>query len=116
MNQGARSPEELETLLEDAFVTRDRRTLAGLFEDDAVLLDGRMEEARGKGEIRRCVAALWARDYSYLADPRLVVQARSTALVLADRGVNVAHRGADGAWRYAIALLKIDQPSERKGT
>jgi hypothetical protein len=38
------------------------------------------------------------------------------ALVLADEGINVVHRGVDGAWRYAIALLKIGQPSERKGT
>jgi hypothetical protein len=37
-----------------------------------------------------------------------VVQARDTALVLADRAINVVRRGSDGAWRYAIALLSGD--------
>ena len=103
-------------MLEDAFVSRDRRALAELFEDGAVLVDSRLGEARGESEIQRFAAALWARDYSYLADPQLVVQARHMALVLADEGINVVHRGADGAWRYAISLLKSDQPSERKRT
>ena len=40
MRQGARTPEELETLFEDAFVIRDRTALAGLFEDGAVLSAG----------------------------------------------------------------------------
>jgi hypothetical protein len=36
------------------------------------------------------------------------VQARDLALVVADRGINVARRGSDGAWRYAIAFLSLD--------
>ena len=63
MNSGARTPEELETLFEDAFVIRDREALAEL------------------------------------------LQARDSALIVADRGINVARRRRDGTWRYAIAVL-----------
>lgn len=111
MKPGARTPEELETLLEDAFVVRDRGALAGLYEDGAVLgATGGRAEARGVNQIARFAAALWDRDLTYLADPRRVVQARNTALVLACRGVHVAHRSPAGRWRYAISLLKIHDP------
>ena len=46
MRSGAQTPEELETLLEDTFVVRDRQALAALFEDGAVLGAGGLE-ARG---------------------------------------------------------------------
>jgi hypothetical protein len=51
---------------------------------------------------------MWQRNRTYLADPRLVLQARNTGLVVTTRGVNVVRRGRDGAWRYAIALLARD--------
>ena len=54
MRPGARTPEELETLLEDAFVVRDRDALAQLFEDGAVLVaGGGRPEARGGSQIAR---------------------------------------------------------------
>jgi Domain of unknown function (DUF4440) len=106
MRQGARTPEELETLLEDAFVTRDREAVAELFEDGAVLAaDDRDREARGGDEIVRLTREMWGHDRTYLAEPRRVLQARNTALVLTRHGINVVRRGSDGAWRYAIALL-----------
>jgi hypothetical protein len=109
MRQGARTPEELETLFEDAFVIRDREALAELFEDGAVLVaDVGAREARGGGEIARLASELWERDRTYLAEPRRVLQARSTALIVARQGINVVRRGSDGAWRYAIALLSRD--------
>ena len=37
MRPGARTPEELETLFEDAFVVRDRDAIAELFEDGGLL-------------------------------------------------------------------------------
>jgi hypothetical protein len=116
MSPGAQTPEELETLLEDAFVVRDGKALARLFEDGAVLGAAREPaEAHGGDQIARFAAALWERDLTYLADPRRVVQARGTALVLGGRGVHVAHRGRDGGWRYAISLLEIDnQKGESK--
>ncbi len=103
MSQGARTPEELESLFEDAFVTRDERAVARLFEH------------AGDGEAAAQLAkAMWERDETYFAGPRRVVQARDTALVLTAQGINVAHRAPSGAWRYAIAL--IDQEEEDRWT
>jgi hypothetical protein len=115
MRPGARTPEELETLFEDTFVTRDDETLAQLFEDGAVLLagDGSME-ARGGPQIAELARAMWERGRTYLADPRRVLQARDTALVVADRGVNVLRRRSDGTWRYAISLMSFDHTTERR--
>ncbi len=109
MRPGARTPEELETLLEDAFVFRDGEALAELFEDAAVVVAGdSSREARGVDEIARLASDMWERNRTYLADPRQVVQARNTGLIVAERGINVVRRGSDGAWRYAIALLSRD--------
>jgi ketosteroid isomerase-like protein len=100
-------------LFEDAFVTRDSQALADLFEDGAVFAaDGQAREARGGEEIARVAAAMWDGDRTYLADPRRVVQARDTALVVAEAGINVVRRGSDGMWRYAISLLETDQTTE----
>lgn len=113
MRPGARTPEELETLLEDAFVMRNGNALAELFEVGAVLVaGGGGREARGADEIARLAREMWERDRTYLADPRRVVQARTTGLVLASHGINVVRRGTDGAWRYAIALLSRDEPTK----
>ncbi len=109
MRPGARTPEELETLFEDAFVIRDREALGQLFENGAVLVaaDG-PQTARGGDEIARLATAMWTRNRTYVADPRRVLQARDTALVVAERGINVVCRGSDGAWRYAISVLAFD--------
>ncbi len=107
MRPGARTPEELETLFEDAFVIRDREALAELFEDCAMLVDG-LREARGGDQIARLAGDMWESDLTYLAEPARVLQARNTGLILAKRGINVVRRGSDGAWRYAIALLSRD--------
>jgi hypothetical protein len=115
MKSGARTPEELETLLEDAFVIRDRGALIDLFESRAVLVTGDLQEARGEERIARLAEALWDREHIYVADPRRVLQARDTALVMADRGINVARRGSEGAWRYAIALLSLNDLAKRGG-
>ena len=109
MRPGARTPEELETLLEDAFGVRDGAAVAELVEDGAVLVGGDGPPARGGEAIARLAAALWQSDRTYVAEPRRVLQARDVALVLADRGVSVARRGSDGAWRYAVALLSLDE-------
>ena len=109
MKRGARTPEELETLLEDAFVIRDREALIELFENGAVLVGDDVQEARGEEEIAQFASALWDSDHTYVADTRRVLQARDTALVVADGGINVARRGSDGGWRYAIALLSLDR-------
>jgi Domain of unknown function (DUF4440) len=110
---GAHTPEELEALLEDAFVLRDPGAIARLFEERALLVAaGVAGEVRGSAEIARSASALWSRDLTYLADPRHVIQAHDLALVLATQGTSVVRRGADGAWRYAISLLTINQTKE----
>jgi len=114
MSTGARSPEELEALLEDAFVTRDAQALSAMFADGAVL-GVRADAARGAAEIGRLAAALWEADQTYVAAPRRVVQARDIALVLADGAINVVRRGSDGAWAYAIALLSLDSTTTKDG-
>jgi hypothetical protein len=115
MRPGARTPEELETLLEDAFVMRNGEALAELFEDGAVLVaDDREWEARGGDEIARLAREMWEHDRTYLADPRRILQARTTGLVLTRHGINVVRRGTDGAWRYAIALLSRDQRTSKE--
>lgn len=115
MRPGARTPEELETLFEDAFVMRDREALAQLFEDGAVLVAGDgPREARGAEEIARSAAAMWEHGREYLADPRRILQARDTALVVAEQGINVVRRGSDGCWRYAISLLSLDHSTAKE--
>lgn len=109
MRPGARTPEELETLLEDAFVIRDRAALAGLFDAGAVLVAHRgTMRARGGQEIARLVTAAWDRDLAYVAAPGRVLQARDVALIVAEHDINVVRRGSDRLWRYAISLLNLD--------
>jgi hypothetical protein len=115
MGPGARTPEELETLFEDAFVVRDRDALAELFDDGAVLVaDGSSFEARGGEAIARSAATLWGADQTYLAEPSRVVQSRDTVLVVGPSGVNVVRRGCDGAWRYTISVLSLVEPTTRE--
>ncbi|MDO8484685.1 MAG: hypothetical protein Q7S35_07035 [Candidatus Limnocylindrales bacterium] len=109
MTRGARTPEELETLLEDTFIVRDSSALALLFEDAAVLAAGSgIPEARGRDEIAGAATAMWERERTYVADPRRVLQAGDTVLSFG-RGINVLRRGPDRAWRYAIAVIDPEE-------
>jgi hypothetical protein len=114
MRGGSRTPEDLETLLEDTFVLRNGEALAELFEDGAVLVTDGMREARGGPEIEHLVTEMWRRNRTYLAEPRQIVQAGNTALIMTGWGANVVRRGTDGAWRYAIALLSQDHIPPRR--
>ena len=115
MTQGARTPEELEALFEDAFVLRDPAALGPLFEARALLdAGGPAREARGREQITLLVSTLWSPRFTYVADPRRVVQAHDLALVLAVQGTSVVRRGADGAWRYAISLLANDRQTKEE--
>ena len=97
-------------LLEDAFVLRDQESLAQLFEPGAVLFaGGGLHEARGGEEIARVATEMWELGRMYFADPRRILQVRETALVLAERAINVVHRDADGLWRYAISFLDPEE-------
>jgi Domain of unknown function (DUF4440) len=111
----ARTPEDLETLLEDAFVLRSGEAITELFEDGAVLVtDDGTREARGRPEIAHLVTEMSQRNRTYLAEPRRIVQAGNTALIITEHGANVVRRGTDGAWRYAIALLPQDHIAPRR--
>jgi hypothetical protein len=108
MAPGARTPEELDGMLEDAFVVRDPRAVTELFESEALLVDDGAREARGAREIAYWAAEAWSRGLTYVgAEPR-VLQARDTALVLTRRGIAVARRDQDRAWHYAITLLATE--------
>jgi hypothetical protein len=109
MAAGACTPEELETLLEDAFVLRDPQALARLFQPGAMLVVANGQPAaRGRRQIAQVAAQLWDSERLYLADPRRVLQVRDTALVLAGRAINVVRRTDNRSWRYAISLLYPD--------
>jgi len=115
MGCAARTPEELETLFEDAFLAKDRDALGELFAEEAVLVaDELPHQARGTKDIVRLAEALWQSGRTYLADPRQVLQARNTALVLADHGISVVQRGSDGAWRFAISLLSFNDTTTKE--
>ena len=109
MIAAARTPEELETLFEDAFVMRDPAELSALFGDGAVLVaSAGGPEARRHEAISQAVTALWGNGRTYVAGTRRVLQARDTALVVADAGVHVLRRAPDAGWRVAISLLDFD--------
>jgi hypothetical protein len=115
MTTGARTPEELETLLEDAFVLHDPQALAELFQPGAMLVaGGGLPEARGRRQIARVAAQLWDAQRLYLADPQQVLQARDTALVVSGRATNVVRRTDYGSWRYAISLLDLETATKER--
>ena len=90
-------------MFEDAFVVGDPDAVARLFEDGGVLATA--SETRSGAAIGPFAAALWAREVGFLANPRRVLQAHDTALVVSERSVSVLRRAGDGVWRYAISLL-----------
>lgn len=105
---GAGTPEELETLFEDAFMLRDQETLTQVFEPGALLVPGGgLREARGREEIAGVARQMWVGQRVHVADLRRVFQVRDTALILGACGVSVARRSNGGAWRYTISVLAI---------
>jgi len=102
-------------LLEDACITRNVEGMLALFDAGGVLVagpDGPL--ARGGAQIPRVAAAIWGQQPTYVASPRRVVQAGDIALTVGE-GINVARRGTDGAWRFAIALLHLDRSESNDG-
>ncbi len=111
---GARTPEELETLFEDALVMRDQAALIELFDEESVLMSRAGTSVRGAADVARWALATWHGDHPYVADPQAVGQALDLALVVAERSINVARRARDGTWRYAIVHQAIDDVVERR--
>jgi hypothetical protein len=106
---GAQTPEELETLLEDALLRGDPAAVAALFEPRSVLATRGDRPAHGSLESAARALAMWGSDHPYLADPRQVVVAHDLGLVVGELGTNVMRRGRSGAWRFAIvAPMSLD--------
>lgn len=112
MTRAARTPEELDALLEDAFVLHDRDACRALFADGAVLEHAEGAAARGGDEIARAITELWARERTYVSVPRRVLQARGTALVVSEAAIHVVRRERDRTWRVAISLLHLDPTNQ----
>ena len=109
MTAGAQSPEELDMLLEDAFVLRDRSLTDTLFDDRAVFVEesGGLE-ARGTEAIGAALTELWRRDRIYVARPGRVLRAHDTALLVSAGALHVVQRSRYGTWRAAISLLHLN--------
>jgi hypothetical protein len=106
---GGQTPEELETLLEDAVLLGDPDAIAGLFQPGGMLVMGGAPQLRGRGQIREAAATLCLHRPGYLAGPRRVLQVRDVALLIGRDVVNLARRSDDGTWRYDICVLLPDQ-------
>jgi len=104
----ALTPEELDLLLEDAFVLRDGAALAQLFEASAVLVvGGTFSEARGRAEITAVATRMWNTNHCYISDPARIIQCDDIAFVTGPRGVSVVRRSVDRSWHFAIVLLSF---------
>lgn len=108
MTSGARTPEELDALLEDAFVLGDRTASHTLFCDRALLVESGGLRASGGEAIGAVLAELWRRERTYVARAGQVLRAHDTALLVSPGAIHVAHRAGDGTWRAAISLLDLD--------
>ncbi len=102
---GARTPEELEALLEDAVVMVDEEMITQLFEADAVLVTPGGRTTRGQCAIARASTWWTSQGAGYCADPRTVLQVSDVALVLSAKAINVTRRSGDGDWRFVICFL-----------
>jgi hypothetical protein len=113
MTTGARTPEELDVLLEDASLVGDAETVAGLFVPGG-LMAAAEQQARNREQIIGLATALWQGGRVYLAEPQQVLQARDLALALADHAIAVMRRDGDRIWRYAIWVASLDRPARKE--
>lgn len=110
MISGGETPEELETLMEDAYVLGDGKALARLFVAEGLLIAGSSQPAvRGRPAIARVAERIADTTVSsYVAQPRRILQSRDIALLLGDGVINVARRGSDRTWRFVISVRDRD--------
>lgn len=112
MKAVARTPEELETMFEDALLIGDEEALAELFDHEATLVIDGERQARHGEEIVRLALMTWQGNHMYIAGSGYVAQVGDIALILVEGGINVARRGREGVWRYAIVLVPINADSK----
>jgi hypothetical protein len=106
MSAGGYSPEELEALIEDAFVLRDGMAFASLFEDGGVLLTGGACELRGREAIAQSVGSVWLSLDVYFTSSHRCLSNRDSALLTGDGVIAVARRCADRYWRLALVATE----------
>ena len=117
----ADTPEQLHTLFAEALNARDLEALAALYTSDACLSPRKQDAACGAASIRKLLASYCGMKTTMEIKTRKAITVGDTALIMSDwrmtgtaadrraidvRGtsVEVARRGADGAWRYLIDL------------
>jgi hypothetical protein len=100
----ARSPEELECLLEDALVLGDSAAVVALFEPGGVLVE-RSGGIRGTSRVARLLAA-----EGYLACPTSVTVVHNIGVVVGPSTVNISSRDPSGGWRLVAAILIAAAP------
>lgn len=108
----ATTPEELEAMLEDAFIVKDAAAAADLFEVGALLSYGwATSEARGRPAIERMIASVLD-EWTFVAGSDRVFQAGDLAIGVG-RNVIVLRRRPDGVWELAIAILRNEEGETR---
>ncbi|WP_037603877.1 Cif family virulence factor [Streptacidiphilus rugosus] len=97
--EGGATPEELETLIEDALLLGDVDAATGLFHPSGVLVLKDAREFRGHRALCAALSTVRRHDVTYVATPRKVLQVRVAALLLGADTVNpaAAARTACGA-------------------
>ena len=113
VSAGARTPEELEVMFEDALLIGEKEVVAELFDDVAALVIGAELPVRDGEAIARLALTTWQGSHAYLAGPLYVAQVGEIALILAEEGINVARRSREGAWRYVIVLRSVYDSDRR---
>ena len=117
----AETPEQLHQLFAEAFNARDVEALAALYADDACICPRIDEPARRGSQLRELLGTYCAMNSTMQIATRNATIAGDTALLMSDwrvtgiapdgsardasgTSVEVARRGADGAWSYLIDL------------
>jgi hypothetical protein len=106
VSAGAACPEELEAMLEDAWLLGDASLLGNLFDVDAILLARGSRQVRGRPAIAKAIIDQLRDGGSYVGAQRLVMQSGQLALIISDAATSVARRSLDG-WRYVISRLDL---------
>ncbi len=106
--RAAASPEELETLLEDAVLLRDGAAVEALFEHGDVLVAEVARVSRGAEG-----SELLSRQ-GYVASPRSVRVGYCAAVIAGEHTVTVSCRGPDQGWRLlAVIVAPAPDKSQR---
>ncbi|GAC1611585.1 MAG: hypothetical protein NVS3B26_25930 [Mycobacteriales bacterium] len=97
----ASSPEELETLLEDAVLMGDEAAVEALFDAAGLVIAG----PRVAGP-EQALVELTALGYLASTRPVTVRHCVAVAVAVGDFAVNVSFRTPDGAWRLVAAIVR----------